>query len=49
MRVLTASELPAPDVAFEACTTFAADAVETEICTGCGWLLDEHRRLDAAA
>jgi len=49
MRVPTASELPAPDVAFEACTAFDADAAEPEICTGCGWLLDEHRALDAAA
>ena len=49
MRVLPASELSAPDVAFEACETFDADAVEPEICAGCGWLLDEHRALDTAA
>jgi len=49
MRVLTASELTAPDVAFEACDAFDADTVEPAICAGCGWLLDEHRALDAAA
>ena len=36
------SELAAPDVAFEACTTFDADLVEPGICTHCGWLDDEH-------
>ena len=46
---LPTSELAAPDVAFEACDTFEADAAESPICAGCGWLDDEHRLMDAAA
>ena len=49
MRALPASELTAPDVAFEACSAFDGDPSEPGICAGCGWLDDEHRVLDAAA
>jgi hypothetical protein len=42
MRVQTASELPAPDVAFEACAEFEADTAEPGLCSACGWLEDEH-------
>ena len=42
MRVLTTSELIAPDVAFEACDAFEPAETEPGICTRCGWLDDEH-------
>jgi hypothetical protein len=42
MRVLPASELPAPDVAFDACDAFEADPAEPGLCLDCGWLGDEH-------
>jgi hypothetical protein len=49
MRVQPTSELPAPDVAFEACAEFDADPVEPGLCARCGWLDDEHTAPAVAA
>ena len=42
MRVPPSNDLPAPDVAVEACATFDGDPAEPGICAACGWLDDEH-------
>lgn len=48
MRARPSSELPAPDIAYEACDTFDADVAEPAICAGCGWLDDEHAAFGVA-
>lgn len=32
----------APAVDWEPCPEFTADSVEPGVCTGCGWLEDDH-------
>jgi hypothetical protein len=36
------NDFDAPAVLADRCDTFAADLDEPGICTGCGWLRDEH-------
>jgi hypothetical protein len=41
-------DFEAPHVLAERCDVFAADPDEPAICSGCGWLRDEHLEALAA-